>query len=167
MQETLVQRTLGEDFLLSLQNAESKGVLLANLEDITSTCYPRNNLVSQVKKLSDFESVAKYQAKLARLRIEYNARAVKDLQSRLIGLNNFGNDNYKYKDKVVRKLNLLINNNPTLDDMIYLAMSEFVSKGWGSVADFKNELETRSKEKVPVAKCTKFCGEDKFSVCEA
>ena len=113
MLQDIKQSTLGEAFLLNIQKAESKGLLFAVLEDTVATYYPQNNLPVQLKKVSDFNSVATYQSKLARIRIEYNAKAVKEIQDRLVGLNNLGNDNYKYKEKIVRKLNLLRNNRPT------------------------------------------------------
>ena len=152
MQETFVQRTLGENFLLSLQKAESKGELLANLKNAVLTCYPKSDLVFQVNKLSDFESVAQCQSKFAKARIMYNAKVVRELQSRLVGLRHFGNDNYKYDNKATRKLNLLINNCPTLDDMIYLAMDEYVRRGWGKVSDFKDDVEKGEHSKNTVAR---------------
>ena len=45
----------------------------------------------------------------------------------------------KYKDKVVRKLNLLVNNRPTLDEIIYITMNSYVERGYGSVESFKKE----------------------------
>lgn len=146
MLQDIKQSTLGEAFLLNIQKAESKGLLFAVLEDTVATYYPQNNLPVQLKKVSDFNSVATYQSKLARIRIEYNAKAVKEIQDRLVGLNNLGNDNYKYKEKIVRKLNLLINNRPTLDELIYITMASYIDRGYGSVEDFKKEISEHIKD---------------------
>ena len=146
MTQDNTQITLGESFLLELQNAESKGLMFAALENIVAKHYPKNNLLTNIEKVSDFYSVAAYQSKLARVLIDYNARAVKEIRTRLVGLNNFGEDNYKYKEKIVRKLNLLINNRPTLDELIYITMSSYVDRGYGSVENFKSEISSHIKE---------------------
>ncbi len=163
MEQTNPQMTLGENFLHQLQEAESKGLMFAALEKIVAKYYPQNNLLKSIDKLSDFYSVAAYQSKLARIRIEYNARAVKEISSRIVGLNNFGRDNYKYKDKIVRKLNLLMNNRPTLDEMIYITMTSYVDRGYGSVENFKKEITSHIKENMPVdgkSKLEIHCNED-------
>lgn len=139
--------TFGENFLLSLQKAESKGLLFAALEDAVARYYPQYNLLVQLSKISNFDSVAQYHDKLARVRIEYNAKIVNELRQRLIGLNNIGgNDNYRYKEKMVRKLNLLINNHPTLEDVIYIAATAYCGRGYGSVERFKTELAEHYRE---------------------
>ncbi|MBP5399812.1 MAG: hypothetical protein J6Y53_05305 [Alphaproteobacteria bacterium] len=166
MMQNNPQITLGESFLLQLQEAESKGLMFAALEKIVATYYPQNDLLKSVEKLSDFYSVASYQSKLARIRIEYNARAVKEISSRIVGLNNFGQDNYKYKDKIVRKLNLLINNRPTLDEMIYITMASYVDRGYGSIESFKKEIADHIRENMSASGQTKLeiqCQED---VCQ-
>lgn len=134
------KKLFGENFLLNLQKAASKGLLFAVLEETVSRFYPNYDLDKQLKRASDFDSVASYQAKLARVRIEYNAKAVRDIHQRLVGLTNFGEDNYKYKEKIIRKLNLLINNYPTIDEIIYLAMAEYIGREYGHANDFKREL---------------------------
>lgn len=139
--------TFGENFLLSLHKAESKGLLFAALEEAVARYYPQYNLLVQLSKLSNFDSVAKYHDKLARVRIEYNAKTVHELRQRLIGLNNIGGeDNYRYKEKMVRKLNLLINNHPTLEDVIYIAAAAYCGRGYGSVERFKTELAEHYRE---------------------
>lgn len=159
------QVTLGEKFLHELQNAESKGLMFAALEKIVAEHYPRNNLMTGVEKVSNFYSVAAYQSKLARVRIEYNAKAVKEISNRLVGLNNFGEDNYKYKEKIVRKLNLLVNNRPTLDELIYITMTSYVDRGYGSVESFKKEIASHINENTPKAGQTKLAIECQESVC--
>ena len=138
--------TFGERFLLDVQNAESKGLLFAVLAEAASRFYARESLSKQLQRVSSFDSVAVYQSKLAKVRIEYNARAVKEIHGRLVGLNNFGEDNYKYKEKIIRKLNLLINNYPTLDEIIYIAMAEYIARGFGNAESFKHGLEERLRE---------------------
>lgn len=140
MLQDAVQKTLGETFLLELKRAESRGLMFAALENVVAAHYPQYDLISQISKMSDFNSVATYQSKLARIRIEYNAKAVAEIRERLVGLNNFGQDNYKYKEKIVRKLNLLTNNNPTIDEIIYLTMNAYIERGYGSVEDFKRDI---------------------------
>lgn len=149
MLQDVTPKTLGESFLLDLQKAESRGLMFAALENIVSAYYPQHDLMVQIRKVSDFNSVAAYQSKLARIRIDYNARAVQEIRERLVGLNNFGQDNYKYKDKVVRKLNLLVNNRPTLDEIIYLTMNAYIERGYGSVEDFKKEISEHIKANTP------------------
>ncbi len=158
MLQDVTPKTLGETFLLDLQKAESRGLMFATLENIVAAYYPQHNLMVQVKKLSDFNSVAAYQSKLARVRIEYNAKAVNEIKERLVGLNNIGEDNYKYKEKVVRKLNLLVNNRPSLDDIIYLTMNAYVERGYGSVEDFKKEISEH------IEKNTSKNGSEKLSI---
>lgn len=163
MLQDVTSKTLGETFLLDLQKAESKGLMFATLENIVAAYYPQYNLMFQIKKLSDFNSVAAYQSKLARIRIEYNAKAVHEIQERLVGLNNIGQDNYKYKDKVVRKLNLLVNNRPTLDEIIYLTMNAYVERGYGSVENFKKEISEHIEDNASHGgseKLTIHCQED-------
>ena len=65
------KRTFGENFLLELQKAESRGLLFAVVEDTAARFYPQYNLEVQLGKLSDFDSVAVYQDKLARVRISF------------------------------------------------------------------------------------------------
>lgn len=142
MDNGVAHRTFGEDFLLSLQNAESKGLMFAVVEETASRYYPQYNLLVQLAKISDFNSVAAYHDKLARVRIQYNARAVGELQQRLVGLNNLGSeDNYRYKEKMVRKLNLLINNHPTLEEILYISVSSYIMRGYGPAEKFKRELK--------------------------
>ena len=92
-------------------------------------------------KVSDFASVVTYQGKLAKIRIDYNIKAINEIHHRLVGLVNFGEDNYKYKEKMIRKLNLLIRNYPTAEEIIYLVMAYFIQKGYGTVEDFKKDLK--------------------------
>ena len=158
MSQNGTQKTFGETFLLDLQKAESRGLMFAALENIVAVHYPQYNLLVQINKVSDFNSVAAYQSKLARIRIEYNAKAVNEIRNRLVGLTNFGEDNYKYKDKVVRKLNLLVNNRPTLDEIIYITMNSYVERGYGSVESFKKEIAEHIKENSPQK------GEEKLSI---
>lgn len=143
------KRTFGENFLLELQKAESRGLLFAVVEDTAARFYPQYNLEVQLGKLSDFDSVAVYQNKLARVRIEYNAKAVRDIHQRLVGLTNFGEDNYKYKEKIIRKLNLLINNHPALDEIVYIAMASYIARGYGNAEKFKRELKEHMKDNRP------------------
>ena len=140
MLQNVSKSTLGEAFLLELNKAESKGLMFLALEDFVAAHYPQKNLSREIGRVSDFYSVAAYQSKLARIRIEYNANAMREISNRLIGLNNFGNDNYKYKNKIVRKLNLLIKNLPTLDELIYITIAAYVERNYGSVYDFKEEI---------------------------
>ena len=60
MTQDNTQITLGESFLLELQNAESKGLMFAALENIVAKHYPKNNLLTNIEKVSDFYSVAAY-----------------------------------------------------------------------------------------------------------
>jgi len=159
MMQNVSHVTLGEAFLLDLSKAESKGLLFAVLENFTAEHYSTNDLLSQIKKVSDFYSVAAYHNKLARIRIDYNAKAVDEISKRLVGLNNFGNDNYKYKEKIVRKLNLLINNLPTLEDLIYITMASYVDRGYGAVADFKTELAAHISDNISKEKLSIECSE--------
>lgn len=140
MLHDVMQKTLGEFFLIDLEKAESKGLMFETLKNIASSYYPKTNLMSVLDRISDFDAVAKYHGKLARLRIDYNAKAVNEIQTRLVGLNNFGEDNYKYKDKIIRKLNLLINSHPTIEETLYIAMSIYMERGWGRADVFKREL---------------------------
>ena len=135
------KRTFGENFLLELQKAESRGLLFAVVEDTAARFYPQYNLEVQLGKLSDFDSVAVYQDKLA--------KAVRDIHQRLVGLTNFGEDNYKYKEKIIRKLNLLINNHPALDEIVYIAMASYIARGYGNAEKFKRELKEHMKDNRP------------------
>ena len=126
------KRTFGENFLLELQKAESRGLLFAVVEDTAARFYPQYNLEVQLGKLSDFDSVA-----------------VRDIHQRLVGLTNFGEDNYKYKEKIIRKLNLLINNHPALDEIVYIAMASYIARGYGNAEKFKRELKEHMKDNRP------------------
>lgn len=145
----VTKKTFGESFLLDLQTAESRGLLFAVLEKAAARVYPQYDLEIQLKKLSDFDSVAAYQDKLARVRIEYNAKAVRDIHHRLVGLTNFGEDNYKYKEKIIRKLNLLITNYPTLDEILYITMASYIARGYGKAEQFKKELAAHIRDNRP------------------
>jgi len=141
MNNDVAHKTFGENFLLGLHNTESKGVLFALLEETIARHYPRYNLLEKLEAISDFDSVAAYQAKLAKLKIEYNAKLVNELRRRLIGLNNLGNgDRTRNKEKTVRKLNLLINHYPTLEDIIYITVATYINRGYGNTEKFKKEL---------------------------
>ena len=78
-----------------------------------------------------------------------NAKAVRDIHQRLVGLTNFGEDNYKYKEKIIRKLNLLINNHPALDEIVYIAMASYIARGYGNAEKFKRELKEHMKDNRP------------------
>ena len=145
MTDTNAHKTFGEIFILDLQNAETKGLMFSVLVEAVSSYYPKYNLLIQVKKVSDFNSVATYQGKLARIKIEYNAKAAKEIHSSLVGLKNFGEDDYKHKERLIRKLNLLLNNNPTIDEVIYITISIYIAKGHGSAEKFKKELAEHLK----------------------
>ncbi len=146
MTSEVVKKTFGENFLLDLQKAESKGLLFAVLEDTVMRFYPQEKLEVLLGKVSDFDSVTLYQDKLARVRIEYNAKAVRDMHQRLVGLTNFGEDNYKYKEKIIRKLNLLINNHPRSDEIVYMTMASYIIRGYGNAEKFKQELKEHMKD---------------------
>jgi hypothetical protein len=146
MLDNSFQQTFGEKYLERIEKTETKGQIFAVLEDAAASRYPEYNLYNQAKNISDFNSVSAYQDKLARVRIEYNSKAVKNIHERLRGLANFGEDNYKYKEKMIRKLNLLINNYPTIDDIVYIAMSAYINKGYGSCKKFKKELRQHIKD---------------------
>lgn len=135
------KKTVGEKFLLELQQAPTKGLLFAVMEKYVGSLYPQNDILKVFARVSDFDAVVIYQAKLAVVRLEYNVRAIKEIHQRLLGLKNFGEDNYKYKEKIIRKLNLLINNHPSADDMVYMAMTAFIEHGFGSAKDFKQEYQ--------------------------
>ncbi len=135
------KKIVGEKFLLELQQAPTKGLLFAVVEKYVGSLYPQNDILKVFARVSDFDAVVTYQAKLAIVRLEYNVHTIKEIHQRLIGLKNFGEDNYKYKEKIIRKLNLLINNHPSVDDMVYMAMSVFIEHGFGSVKDFKQEYQ--------------------------
>ena len=135
------KKVLGERFLLELQQASTKGLLFAATKSYVKRLYPQNDILKVFVRVSDFDAVVTYQAKLAKVRLEYNVRAIKEIHQRLLGLKNFGEDNYKYKEKIIRKLNLLINNHPSVDDMIYMAMAAYIEHGFGSAKDFKQEYK--------------------------
>ena len=135
------KKTLGENFLLELQQAATKGLLFAATKSYVKRLYPQSDILKVFARVSDFDAVVTYQAKLAIVRLEYNVRAIKEIHQRLVGLKNFGEDNYKYKEKIIRKLNLLINNHPSADDMVYMAMTAYIERGFGSAKDFKQEYK--------------------------
>lgn len=139
---SIFQTTLGEELLTKLQKAESGGQIFAILGEKTTEIYPEQSLYCYLDQLTNFDSVAIYQSKLTKIRIEYNATAIKELHQRLVGLKSVGEDNHKYKEKMIKKLNLLLNNHPSLDEMIFLAMAEYIGRGYGSVEKFKKELRT-------------------------
>ena len=60
-----------------------------------------------------------------------------------------GEDNYKYKEKIIRKLNLLINNHPALDEIVYIAMASYIARGYGNAEKFKRELKEHMKDNRP------------------
>ncbi len=163
----IVKKTFGETFLLDLQNAGSRGLLFAVLEKAAAKICPQNDLEKQLAKVSDFASVAAYQDKLARIRIEYNARTVRDIHQRLIGLANFGEDNYKYKEKMIRKLNLLIHNHPTIDDLIYITMTAYISRSFGNAEDFKNQLKEHIRDNRAPTQNGTACAEVRTDACSA
>ena len=141
MSDDKEKRISGEAFLTELQQATSRGVLFAITENYVKSLYPQSDLLKLLNRMSDFDAVVIYQAKLARVRVEYNMKAIREIHQRLVGLKNFGEDNYKYKEKIIRKLNLLINNHPPAEDMLYMAMASYVEHGFGNVKDFKSDYE--------------------------
>lgn len=142
MDKERVYTTFGEGFVFGVEKTETKGLLFAFLEDTVRKNYPQYKLADWVDRVSDFDSVAVYHSKLARIRIDYNAKAVQDIQQQLIALNNhLCEEDHKNKEKIVRKLNLLTNNYPSIDEVVYISMVVYISREYGCVKDFKNELK--------------------------
>lgn len=148
MSVRVIPKTFGEEFILQVENCETKGMMFMVLYNAVSQNYPQHNLSKYMQRISEFNSVATYQNKLARIRVAYNARAINEIQDKLINANNSGNENYKNKDKMVRKLNLLIHNNPTLDEIIYICMSAYIAKGLGTAKNFKIEIKKHLKSNI-------------------
>ena len=84
-----IVKNFGETFLLTCKMPAAEGCCLPFLEKAAAKICPQNDLVKQLAKVSDFASVAAYQDKLARIRIEYNARTNRDIHQRLIGWGKF------------------------------------------------------------------------------
>ena len=137
MSDRVIPKTFGEKFILGIESSEVKGLLFESLEDTLKKHYPQHDITKHLVKLSDFNSVVTYQAKLAVIRIMYNANTIREIEDKIVALADGRNE---HKERMIKKLNLLINNNPGIDDLIYICMSAYIIKGYGSAKTFKTEF---------------------------
>lgn len=137
----LVKESKGEIFIKAVEEAKNnKGHIFSLLLDTLQNEYPQAEAVTIVNKVKNFDALVNYDASLAKFQINRNGDNIRRTMEEISSIKVLGDDNFKYKQLMIKKLNVLASINP--DDKTYadIAASAYISQGFGSVQQFKREF---------------------------
>lgn len=139
---TLQKETNGEIFLKDLKVArKSKGCLFSMLYETLKKEHPSEEaLLQEIAKVKDVNEAVIYDASLARFQIERNGRNIRKTMEEIRNLKVIGQDNFKYKMLMIKKLNVLASINPDILTYMNLAAETFIRFGYGNAKKFKKDF---------------------------
>ena len=109
----LVKETKGEIFIKKIEKPKSnKGHIFSLLLDTLQNEYPQAEAVSIVNKVKNFDALVNYDASLAKFQIARNGDNVRKTMEDISSMKVLGKDNFKYKQLMIKKLNVLASINP-------------------------------------------------------
>ena len=137
----LVKETKGEIFLKAIDNAQTnKGKIFSLLLETLQNEYPQAEAGIIVNKVKNFNALVNYDASLARFQIERNGDHIRRTMEDIAGIKVLGKDNFKYKQMMIKKLNVLASIHPDAKSYADLACAAYIAQGFGDVSAFKREF---------------------------
>ena len=137
----LVKETKGEIFIKKIEKAKSnKGHIFSLLLDTLQNEYPQAEAVSIVNKVKNFDALVNYDASLAKFQIARNGDNVRKTMEDISSMKVLGKDNFKYKQLMIKKLNVLASINPDAKTYADIAAAAFIAQGFGDITVFKREF---------------------------
>lgn len=138
---TLVKETQGEIFLKKIDEAKNnKGHIFSLLLETLQNEYPQTETVSIINKLKNFDALVNYDACLARFQITRNGDNIRKTMAEISTIKVLGDDNFKYKQLMIKKLNALAAIVPAAKSYADLAAAAYIAQGFGDVNSFKHEF---------------------------
>ncbi len=137
----LVKETKGEVYIKKIDAAkQNKGHIFSLLLETLTQEYPQAEAVSIVNKIKNFDALVNYDASLARFQIGRNADNVRKTMEEISSIKVLGKDNFKYKQLMIKKLNVLASLNPDAKTYADIAAAAYIEQGFGDVNVFKREF---------------------------
>lgn len=138
----LQKETIGEIFLRKLKNTrKSKGSLFSLLYETIQKEHPsEEEILNTLNKIKDVNEAVIYDASLARFQIERNGRNIRKTIDEIRSMKVIGQDNFKYKMLMIRKLNVLAAMTPEILTYVVLVAEAFIRSGYGNAKKFKKDF---------------------------
>ncbi len=138
----LQKETIGEIFLHELKNTrKSKGSLFSLLYETIQKEHPsEEEILNTLNKIKDVNEAVIYDASLARFQIERNGRNIRKTIDEIRSMKVIGQDNFKYKMLMIRKLNVLAAMTPEILTYVVLVAEAFIRSGYGNAKKFKKDF---------------------------
>lgn len=137
----LVKETKGEIFLKEVDKAKTnKGKIFSLLLETLQNEYPQAEAGIIVNKVKNFNALVNYDASLARFQIERNGEHIRRTMADISGIKVLGKDNFKYKQMMIKKLNVLASIRPDAKSYADLSCAAYIAQGFGDVSAFKREF---------------------------
>ena len=137
----LSKETFGEDFLKKVSHAgANKGSLFSLLNETLQTEYPNLHSGSVINQLKNFDALVNYDASVAKFQIKKNAENLTKTLKDIKKIKVLGKDNFKYKQMMIKKLNLLAKTRPDAKSLADIVAAEFIARGYGNINSFKCEF---------------------------
>ena len=137
----LVKETKGEFFIKAIEEAKNnKGHIFSLLLETLQNEYPQAEAVTIVNKVKNFDALVNYDASLAKFQIGRNGDNIRKTMEDISSTEVLGEDNFKYKQLMIKKLNVLASINPDAKTYADLAAAAYISQGFGDAKLFKREF---------------------------
>lgn len=137
----LSKHTSGEAFLNKVADAGAgKGALFALLHETLRNEYPNLHLSTIINQLKNFDALVNYDASVAKFQIQRNAENIAKTLEEIKNIKVLGKDNFKYKDMMIRKLNVLAAIKPDAKALADIIAAEYIAQGYGNIGSFKCEF---------------------------
>ena len=137
----LSKQTSGEAFLQQVADAGAhKGSLFALLHEILQNEYPKLHLSTVINQLKNFDALVNYDASVAKFQIKRNAENIAKTLEEIKNIKVLGKDNFKYKEMMIKKLNVLAAIKPEAKSLADIVAAEYIAQGHGNIAGFKCEF---------------------------
>lgn len=137
----LSKKTSGERFLQQVAEAgENKGSLFALLYETLQNEYPNMHISSVIGQIKNFDALVNYDASVAKFQIKRNAENINKTLQDIKQIKVLGEDNFKYKGLMIKKLNALSAVKPDAKALADIIAAEFIARGYGNINSFKCEF---------------------------
>lgn len=137
----LSKETTGEQFLNQVTEANAnKGSLFSLLHETLQTFYPNLRSGMVINQVKNFDALVNYDASVAKFQIKRNAENIRKTLDEINKIKVLGEDNFKYKNMMIKKLNALAGVKPDAKALADIVAAEFIARGYGNVNSFKCEF---------------------------
>lgn len=137
----LSKETTGEKFLNQVTEVGvHKGSLFALLHETLQTFYPNLHSGTIINQVKNFDALVNYDASVAKFQIKRNAENIRKTIDEINKIKVLGKDNFKYKNMMIKKLNVLAGVKPDAKALADIVAAEFIARGYGNVNSFKCEF---------------------------